>query len=156
MKHSVRLSASSLALLFCAFGSMVPAAAADAMDPHGLWLRPEGGVRFSFYDCENGLLCAKVVGAENPADQAGIGTVILRGAKKIAANEWRGTLYNSENGKSYDGYITVKGNGDELSVKGCLLGFLCGGETWKRIPAAAPGPVGAAKSPVKSVAAAAE
>ena len=34
--------------------------------------------------------------------------------------------------------ISVKADGD-LSVKGCILGVLCGGETWKRIapPAAA-------------------
>ena len=110
------------------------ARAADPMDPRGLWLRQEGGVQFSFYDCGAGLLCAKVVAAENAEDRAGVGTVILRGAKKVAANEWRGTLYNSEDGKTYDGRISVKSKGAELSVQGCLMGFLCGGETWKRLP----------------------
>ncbi len=137
MKHPSSFSAlSSLALLagcLC-LGSF--ARAADVNDPHGLWLRPEGGVRFSFYDCDR-LLCAKVVGADNAQDRSGIGTVILRDAKKTAANEWRGKLYNSENGKTYDGYITV--NASELTVKGCIMGVLCGGETWKRLasPAAA-------------------
>ena len=133
MKHSHRLSAlASPALLVGAlcFGS--PAHALEAAnDPHGLWLRPEGGVRFSFYDCGDSL-CAKVVGAQRAEDQAGVGTVILRDAKKTSANEWRGKLYNSDDGKVYDGYISVKANG-ELSVKGCILGVLCGGETWKRI-----------------------
>jgi len=108
------------------------ASASEIKEPYGLWLRPEGGVSFSFYDC-GGLLCAKVVGAARPEDQAGIGTVILRGAKRTAANEWRGKLYNSEDGKIYDGYITVTSD-DELTLKGCILGVLCGGETWKRIP----------------------
>ena len=138
MKHSHHLSAlASLALLFGALCFGGPARALDANDPHGLWLRPEGGVRFSFYDCGDSL-CAKVVGVQKAEDQAGVGTVILRDAKKTTANEWRGKLYNVKDGKVYDGYISVKADGD-LSVKGCILGVLCGGETWKRIapPAAA-------------------
>ena len=131
------LSHCSSLLIGLALGGMVMAGAAraaDPMDPRGLWLRQEGGVQFSFYDCGAGLLCAKVVGADTPEDRAGIGTVILRGAKKVATNEWRGTLFNSEDGKSYDGRISVKAKGAELSVQGCLMGFLCGGETWKRLP----------------------
>ncbi len=69
-------------------------------------------------------------------DQVGIGAVILRGAQKTGANDWQGKLYNSDDGKIYDGDITAKANG-ELSVKGCIMGVLRGGETWKRIGAAA-------------------
>jgi uncharacterized protein (DUF2147 family) len=130
------LTLSCVAALALAFGSLAvtgSAAAGDLNDPRGLWLRPEGGVQFSFYDCGAGLLCAKVVDAKSAEDKAGIGTVILRGAKQVSATEWRGTLYNSDNGKSYDGRITVKAGGAELSVKGCVMGFLCGGETWKRV-----------------------
>lgn len=126
---SIRRSA---LISFVAFGSIGAAYGAELKEPYGLWLRPEGGVKFSFYDC-GGLLCAKVVGASRPEDRAGVGTVILRGAKRTGENEWCGKLYNSDDGKVYDGYITVKSN-DELTVKGCVLGALCGGETWKRIP----------------------
>lgn len=134
------ISHSSSLLIGLALGAMALAGvarAADPMDPRGLWLRPEGGVKFSFYDCGQGLLCAKVVDAENAEDKAGIGTVVLQGAKKVAANEWRGALYNADDGKTYDGRITVKSKGAELSVQGCLMGFLCGGETWKRLPSPA-------------------
>ena len=109
------------------------ALAAGANDPHGLWLRSEGGVQFSFYDCD-GLLCAKVVAAKNSEDQASIGTVILRGAQKTGPNEWKGKLYNAEDGQTYDGFITIK-KPDELTLKGCLWGVLCSGETWKRVSA---------------------
>jgi len=115
-----------------AFGSISYVTASEMNEPYGLWLRPEGGVKFSFYDC-GGLLCAKVVDAARPEDKAGIGTVILRGAKRTAANEWRGKLYNADDGKIYDGYITLTSS-DELTLKGCILGVLCGGETWKRVP----------------------
>lgn len=124
------------------FGAAWAASPAAANDPHGLWLRSEGGVQFSFYDCGK-LLCAKVVGAKNAEDQGSIGTVILRGATKTGPNEWRGKLYNAEDGKTYDGFITVD-KPNELTLKGCLWGVLCSGETWTRVgpPPAATAPAG--------------
>jgi uncharacterized protein (DUF2147 family) len=129
-----RLGRVLIAGLALALFSTAQARAADANDPHGLWLRPEGGVQFSFYDCD-GLLCAKVVAAKNAEDQSSIGTVILRGAKQTGPNEWKGKLYNAEDGNTYDGFITIKKPG-ELTLKGCLWGVLCSGETWKRVSAA--------------------
>lgn len=112
------------------------AAAVNANDPHGVWLRPEGGEQFSFYDC-GGLLCAKVIAVKKAEDQGSVGTVILRGAVKSGANEWKGKLYNADDGKTYDGFITVK-TPNELTLKGCLWGVLCSGETWKRVASVAP------------------
>ncbi len=106
------------------------------LDPHGVWLRPEGGEQFSFYDC-GAQLCAKLVSVKKGEDQKAIGTVILRGAEKSGPNEWKGKLFNAENGKTYDGVITIK-SATELSLKGCLWGVLCSGETWKRVAAAGP------------------
>jgi uncharacterized protein (DUF2147 family) len=151
------LSHSSSLLIGLALGAMVmvgAARAADQMDPRGLWLRQEGGVHFSFYDCGSGLLCAKVVGADSAEDRASIGTVVLRGAKKVSANEWRGALFNSEDGKTYDGRISLKAKGAELSVQGCLMGFLCGGETWKRLPASTHAAAANKSAPSASIAAA--
>ena len=134
--------------LLCALGAgaalfaSASALAASAYDPHSLWLRSEGGVQFSFYDCGD-RLCAKVVAARNAEDQASIGTVILRGAVQTGPAEWKGKLYNADDGKIYDGVITVKSAG-ELTLKGCILGVLCGGETWKRI---GPPPAAAAATP---------
>jgi uncharacterized protein (DUF2147 family) len=117
------------------------ARATSTLDPHGVWLRPEGGVEFSFYDCGK-LLCAKVVGAKKAEDKASIGSVILRGAAQTGPHEWKGKLFNSEDGKTYDGIITVT-SADELTLKGCIMGILCGGETWKRAPAPVAAPAGA-------------
>lgn len=105
----------------------------DSYDPHGIWLRPDGGEQFSFYDCGS-QLCAKLVAVAKPEDQKSIGTVILRGASKSGPNEWKGKLYNAADGKTYDGSITVK-SANELRLKGCLWGILCSGETWTRVGA---------------------
>lgn len=105
-------------------------------DPHGVWLRPEGGEKFSFYDCDGGLLCAKLVSVAKAEDAKAVGTVILRGAAKSGPNEWKGKLYNAEDGKTYEGYVSLR-SANELRLKGCLWGVLCSGETWTRVAAAA-------------------
>jgi len=139
MTPSMRIS---LATAAAAAVLTASAAFADAArDPHGVWLRPEGGVQFSFYDCGK-QLCAKVIDARSDEDKASIGTVILRGATKTGANEWKGKLFNADDGKTYDGTITVT-SANELTLKGCLWGVLCSGETWKRVSA----PTAAAAAP---------
>jgi uncharacterized protein (DUF2147 family) len=109
-----------------------------SIDPRGVWMRPEGGEKFSFYDC-GGLLCAKLIAVKKAEDERSVGTVILRGAAKSGPNEWKGKLYNAEDGKIYDGFITIK-SATELRLKGCLWGVLCGGETWTRVASATPAP----------------
>ncbi len=48
---------------------------------------------------------------------------------------WDGDIYNADNGKIYNGNITLS-TPDMLHVKGCLIGHvLCGGENWTRLPA---------------------
>jgi uncharacterized protein (DUF2147 family) len=111
--------------------------ASDPNDPHGVWRRPDGGEQFSFYDCDGGLLCAKLVAVGKPEDAGAIGTVILRGAAKSGPNEWKGKLYNARDGKIYEGYVILR-SANELKLKGCLWGVLCGGETWTRVAAAGP------------------
>jgi uncharacterized protein (DUF2147 family) len=125
---SFSASAAALAALVLASG---PAASAPANDPRGVWLRPEGGVEFSFYDCD-GLLCAKVLSARETEDRSAIGAVILRGARQTGPNKWAGKLFNVEDGKTYDGFITVE-TPTRLTLKGCLWGVLCSDETWTRV-----------------------
>lgn len=150
MRFSNFVSVPRLLLLLLAAAAPSAAGAASAArahDPHGLWLRPDGGERFSFYDCD-GLLCARLVSVKKDEDQSSVGVVILSGAKKTGANEWRGKLFNAEDGKTYDGFITVT-SANELTLKGCLWGVLCSGETWTRI--AAPVEASAAKPQTSSV-----
>ena len=102
---------------------------ASAAEPYGEWLRPSNGARVNFYNC-GGKLCGKVVG--KGSSSAKIGTVILSGAAKSGDNEWRGSLLNPDDGKTYKGVITLVGD-DGLNLKGCALGLFCEGETWRRV-----------------------
>jgi uncharacterized protein (DUF2147 family) len=45
-------------------------------------------------------------------------------------NRWEGTVIDPRNGKSYQAKMTLKGG--SLRIEGCVMGFLCGGETLTR------------------------
>ncbi len=45
---------------------------------------------------------------------------------------WEGQVYNAKDGKFYSSTIKPVGS-DQLEIQGCVLGFLCGGETWTRV-----------------------
>src|ERR1700712_1430602 len=59
---------------------------------------------------------------------------ILIDMKKKAgvADTWEGQVYNAKDGQLYSSTIKPAGT-DQLEIQGCVLGFLCGGETWTRV-----------------------
>jgi hypothetical protein len=63
-----------------------------------------------------------------------LGMPILIDMKKKAgvADQWEGEVYNAKDGKLYSSTIKPVGS-DQLEIQGCVLGFLCGGETWTRV-----------------------
>jgi uncharacterized protein (DUF2147 family) len=57
----------------------------------------------------------------------------MNGAKKTGANTWSGKLYNTQDGATYNGTVTVV-NKNTLKLEGCVLGGLvCQGPTWTRV-----------------------
>jgi hypothetical protein len=58
--------------------------------------------------------------------------ILLDMKKKAGADQWEGEVYNAKDGKLYSSTITPTGT-DQLEIRGCVLGFLCGGETWTRV-----------------------
>jgi uncharacterized protein (DUF2147 family) len=56
---------------------------------------------------------------------------------KRSGQRWEGEVYNAENGKTYTANIKLE-SPDVLNIEGCVFGgIFCGGENWKRMPAAA-------------------
>jgi uncharacterized protein (DUF2147 family) len=74
-----------------------------------------------------------------------LGMPVLLAMKATQPNRWDGQIYNSENGKTYTGNITLS-SPDVLRVEGCLLIF-CGGQDWTRVVKAAPPTTGRAGQP---------
>lgn len=102
-----------------------------AAEPFGKWMRPSTGAVVDFYNC-GGKLCGKVVAVKDASRAKEVGTVIVKGAIKTGDNEWKGSLLDTDNGKTYTGVITLVG-ADGLNLKGCALGIICEGETWRKV-----------------------
>src|SRR6185295_6046784 len=58
--------------------------------------------------------------------------ILLDMKKKPGVDQWEGQVYNAKDGRLYSSTIKPVGP-DQLEIQGCVLGFLCGGETWTRV-----------------------
>ena len=58
--------------------------------------------------------------------------ILIEMKKKPGAEAWEGQVYNAKDGQLYSSTIKPVGT-DQLEIQGCVLGFLCGGETWTRV-----------------------
>src|SRR5438046_4042534 len=58
--------------------------------------------------------------------------ILIDMKKKPGVDQWQGQVYNAKDGQFYSSTIRPIGS-DQLEIQGCVLGFLCGGETWTRV-----------------------
>lgn len=122
----------------------LPASAGGLADAAGNWKDPDTGAILAFADC-GGDLCAKIATPAKPGmtddknpDEAKRsapleGLSILSHAKKSDASSWKGDLYNSQDGKTYSGYVTLLAP-DKLQLKGCALIVFCKAITLTKAP----------------------
>ncbi|KAH2775503.1 hypothetical protein KXW38_001884, partial [Aspergillus fumigatus] len=58
--------------------------------------------------------------------------ILLAMKKKPGVDAWEGQVYYAKDGQTYSSTIKPL-SADQLEIQGCVLGFLCGGETWTRV-----------------------
>jgi uncharacterized protein (DUF2147 family) len=142
MLHCLRSSARTIAYtgLVLATGSY----SALAADPTGDWRVADGVANIRVAQCNGNMwgvvAWEKVPGGRDshnpdPAKQGRptLGMpILLAMKKKPGADAWEGQVYNAKDGQTYSSTIKPVGT-DQLEIQGCVLGFLCGGETWSRV-----------------------
>src|SRR5665647_2100619 len=134
--------------------SLAPALAAD---PTGDWRVADGVANIRVAEC-NGSMWGAVAWEKTPGgrdthnpdvskqNRPTLGMPILIDMKKKpGVDQWEGQVYNAKDGQFYSSTIKPVGP-DQLEIQGCVLGFLCGGETWTRVAGPIP------SSPVNSMA----
>lgn len=136
-----------LAVLLGLAGLCLFSGTARAAEPWGVWLVKDGTAHIRVADCAGALWGVVAweadpgVDSKNPdpakRNRPTAGMPILLGMKTAGAGRWDGAIYNSENGKFYSGGVSMVSE-DVLRVRGCILGFLCGGENWSRVKDAPP------------------
>jgi uncharacterized protein (DUF2147 family) len=148
-------------LVYSAVISTAGMAPALALDPTGDWRVADGVANIRVAQCNGSMwgvvAWEKTAGGRdtnNPdvSKQARptLGMPILIDMKKKpGADQWEGQVYNAKDGQSYSSTIKPVG-ADQLEIQGCVLGFLCGGETWTRV--AGPIPSSPANSMAKGTA----
>jgi uncharacterized protein (DUF2147 family) len=112
-----------------------------AAEPIGEWLVTDGYAHIRVEKCGDqywGVVSwEKEAGMDtnnpDPAkrNRPTLGMPVLLAMKATQPNRWDGQIYNSENGKTYTGNISLSSQ-DVLRVEGCLLIF-CGGQDWTRV-----------------------
>ena len=139
----------ALLLLIAVFAAAF-AAPAKSASPEGLWLVEDQTGRIRIEKCGNemwGFLAWEKTPSNdtnnpNPAmrNKPMVGVPILLGMKPVGDDRWEGNVYNPLNGKTYASKMAMLASG-KLEIKGCVMGFLCGGENWTRLAQDPPGTV---------------
>ncbi|RXH20061.1 DUF2147 domain-containing protein [Bradyrhizobium guangzhouense] len=137
----MRLAIYTGIILASGYACLTPALAAD---PTGDWRVADGVANIRVAQC-NGAMWGAVSWEKKPGgrdennpdvskkNRPTLGMATLINMKKTAgAEQWEGQVYNAKDGQMYSATITPEGT-DKLEIKGCVLGFLCGGETWTRV-----------------------
>ncbi|WP_027533938.1 DUF2147 domain-containing protein [Bradyrhizobium sp. WSM3983] len=137
----MRLAIYTGIILAGGYAGLTPALAAD---PTGDWRVADGVANIRVAQC-NGSMWGAVSWEKQPGgrddnnpdvskkNRPSLGMATLINMKKTAgAEQWEGQVYNAKDGQMYSATITPVGT-DQLEIKGCVLGFLCGGETWTRV-----------------------
>jgi uncharacterized protein (DUF2147 family) len=144
------------------YSGMVLAAGAGpalALDPTGDWRVADGVANIRVAQC-NGNMWGAVSWEKTPGgrdvnnpdvskqNRPSLGMPILIDMKKKpGVDTWEGQVYNAKDGQFYSSTIKPV-SADQMEIQGCVLGFLCGGETWTRV--AGPIPSSPANSMARS------
>src|SRR3954465_15471373 len=131
-------------LMYCGAVFTTTLGTAFAADPTGDWMVADQVANIRVAEC-NGSMWGVVAWEQAPGgsdvnnpdvslqSRPTLGMPILIDMKKkTGAEQWEGQVYNAKDGKHYSSTIKPVGS-DKLEIQGCVLGFLCGGETWTRV-----------------------
>ena len=131
------------------FGFLLPftLAPAQAADPIGLWLTSDGEAKIRITRCDKGI-CGNIVWLKEPNDSDGkpkidrenvdqelkkrpmLGLEIFRNLQQLAPNKYQGSLYNPDDGRTYDGHLELGVDG-LIKMKGCVFGgVICDDDVW--------------------------
>ena len=131
-------------IVYCGVFFATGAGAALAADPTGDWKVADGVANIRVAQC-SGNMWGVVSWEKTPGgkDKNNPDTVkqsrptlgmpiLIDMKKKPGVDAWEGEVYNAKDGQLYSSTIKPVGT-DQLEIQGCVLGFLCGGETWTRV-----------------------
>jgi len=121
---------------------------AGADTPTGVWRMQSGKVTVRVSFCGGQNLCATIIGLAKPLDKSGkpkvdhenpnpalrgrrvVGLQVVSGMKPAGANQWKGSIYNADDGGNYRASAKLSGN--SLLITGCW-GPICKKNRFNRV-----------------------
>lgn len=109
----------------------------------GIWQSQSGVTRVRVSPCGAGL-CGHVVWQKSPQkdvhnpdpakrERPVVGLQLVSNMKQVGPNEWKGSIYNYEDGQTYSGNVKVV-NGNAIEIGGCVMGgVICQSKTWTKV-----------------------
>ena len=116
-------------------------------DPAGYWATEKNESQIRITHCGGDKICGSIFWMRDPNDAKGnpkldrenedevkrkrplLGLQLIN--MKADDDAWRGSVYNPQNGKTYDATLKMLGD-NQVELKGCVAYILCGGQKWTR------------------------
>jgi len=123
-------------------GAALVATPVAAGELDGVWFTQSGDTKVKLYQCGSNY-CGKIVWLKKPQKDAKnedkskrsrnvVGIKMINNAKPQGGGEYKGKLYNYDDGKTYTG-VLKKSGANRLKLSGCVWGgLICKSQTWKR------------------------
>ena len=119
--------------------------------PYGVWMPEDEGSKVEIYSCGDAM-CGRVTWMLEEFDEDGniltdiynpnpalrsapvLGLVIMTDIRPTEdEGVWRGRVYNPQDGRTYDFWLTVKSD-TRITIQGCgLYNLVCQTHTWDRV-----------------------
>ena len=116
--------------LFAMLALTAPASSAET-SAVGLWLRENGLSHVRISPCGESL-CGFVAWVKDPERASEIGVKVFYDMKRDGPDEWKGSAFNPEDGKTYTGKMLLEG--ESLKTSGCVFGgLICKSVNWTRL-----------------------
>ncbi len=103
------------------------------------WRNPKNTVHVRIAPCGEGQVCGTVIWASEKAKADArkggteklIGANLFREFRQVGPGEYKGRVFVPDMNRTFSGQMRIEG--DSMIGKGCVLGFICKAQTWKRI-----------------------
>jgi uncharacterized protein (DUF2147 family) len=116
-----------IAIIAAALLTSGPALAGDIT---GEWKRTDGRSRIRMAPCGGGV-CGTITWLRDSNSPAQVGQQVFYGLRPSGGG-WEGSAYNPEDGRTYEGKVTVSGRG--MTTRGCAFGgVICKSVNWTRL-----------------------
>ena len=125
------MTSSKLRVIAAASACVASQNAAIAQDAAGVWLRDNGRSQVRIYACGDAF-CGSIAWLKDPSGPGKIGERVFFDMTPQGDGTWKGKAFNSEDGKTYTGTMSLSGN--SLTTAGCVLGgLICKSAKWTRV-----------------------